>query len=232
VTVTQAVILAGGRGTRLGALTDNCPKPMIQFHGKPFLAYLIEYLRKQGFTKILLLLGYLPDIIHDYFGDGTGFGVQIKYSISHLHDDTGRRLYLAGNKINPSFLLTYSDNYCAMNLDSVKAQFEQDYIPCMTVHTGAHRNNIEIDRDGYVIDYDPSREKALSSGLDIGFTFLNRDIIDKDLRHGNANFERIVYPKLINSRMLKANIVTEPYYSIGSPERLVRTSQFLAHIGG
>ena len=67
----QAVILAGGRGTRLRPLTDTRPKPMVEFHGKPFLEYLVDMLREQGFARVLLLLGYLPDVIQDYFGDGS-----------------------------------------------------------------------------------------------------------------------------------------------------------------
>jgi len=66
----QAVILAGGRGVRLRPITDARPKPMIEFHGKPFLQYLVEMLRDQEFERIVLLLGYLPDVIIDHFGDG------------------------------------------------------------------------------------------------------------------------------------------------------------------
>ena len=54
----QAVVLAGGRGERLRPLTDTVPKPMIEFHGRPVLEYLIEMLREQGFEEVLLLLGY------------------------------------------------------------------------------------------------------------------------------------------------------------------------------
>lgn len=70
----QAVILAGGRGTRLRPLTDVRPKPMIEFHGKPFLEYLVEMLRAQGFERILLLLGYLPEVAQNHFGDGSRWG--------------------------------------------------------------------------------------------------------------------------------------------------------------
>src|SRR6187551_3927857 len=91
----QAVILAGGRGSRLRPLTDTRPKPMVEILGKPFLAYQIEQLREQGFEKILLLLGYLPQVVQDYFGDGSRFGVTVEYSVSAVDDETARRLSLA-----------------------------------------------------------------------------------------------------------------------------------------
>src|SRR5438132_2934010 len=92
---TQAVILAGGRGTRLKPLTDSRPKPMVEIQGKPFLQYQIEQLREQGFQKILLLLGYLPEVVQDYCGDGSRWGIKIEYSVSAAEDETARRLKLA-----------------------------------------------------------------------------------------------------------------------------------------
>ncbi len=108
----QAVILAGGRGTRLGAITESIPKPMVPFHGRPFLEYLIEFLRDQGMKKFLLLLGYLPETVREYFGDGRRLGVEIEYSVTPVEDDTGTRLRKAIPKIEPTFLLAYCDNYC------------------------------------------------------------------------------------------------------------------------
>ena len=100
---TQAVILAGGRGTRLRPLTDTRPKPMIEIHGKPFLEYLVEMLRDQGFDRILLLLGYLPEVVQNHFGDGRRWGVTIEYSITAVDDDTGRRVKLAAPRIDECF---------------------------------------------------------------------------------------------------------------------------------
>src|SRR6185369_6652215 len=96
----QAVILAGGRGTRLLPLTISRPKPMILFHGRPFLEYLIDQLREQGFRRILLLLGYLPEIIMDYFGDGRRFGIQMDYHVTSVDDETGARLRSARDRID------------------------------------------------------------------------------------------------------------------------------------
>ena len=67
---------------------------MVEFHGRPFLEYMIEMLREQGFERVLLLLGYLPEVIQDHFGDGSGFGVEIDYSVSGPDDLTVSRIQL------------------------------------------------------------------------------------------------------------------------------------------
>src|SRR5215472_19040099 len=87
----QAVIVAGGRGTRMLPYTETRPKTMIEFHGKPFLEYVLEMLREQGFNRFLMLLGYLPEVIQNHFGDGRHWGVEIKYSISEAETLTSRR---------------------------------------------------------------------------------------------------------------------------------------------
>ena len=81
VSIKQAVILAGGIGTRLRPLTDNLPKPMVPINRKPFLEYLLELLKENGIKEVVLLLGYLPDKIREYFGNGSDFGIKIKYSV-------------------------------------------------------------------------------------------------------------------------------------------------------
>ena len=113
----QAVILAGGLGTRLRPLTDTRPKPMIEVGGKPFLEHLIVLLRSQGFDRFLILLGYLPEVVQNYFGDGRRWGVTIKYSVTAVEDETGRRVKLAEQQIESCFLFMYSDNYWPMQMD-------------------------------------------------------------------------------------------------------------------
>ncbi len=76
----QAVIMAGGRGTRLAGLTrDEIPKPMVRIAGKPILERQIECFKANGITDIIMIVGYLADSIKDYFGDGSGFGINITY---------------------------------------------------------------------------------------------------------------------------------------------------------
>lgn len=77
--LSQAVILCGGKGIRLRPLTENLPKPMVLVNKKPFLASLLEQLSEQGIKRFLLLTGYLGEKIVDYFGDGARFGWEISY---------------------------------------------------------------------------------------------------------------------------------------------------------
>ena len=85
----QAVILAGGLGTRLGALTRDVPKPMMPVAGKPYLEHQLRWLSKQGITKILLLTGYLGEQIQTYFGNGSAWGLEIRYSREQTPMGTG-----------------------------------------------------------------------------------------------------------------------------------------------
>ena len=77
----KAVIMAGGQGTRLRPLTSNQPKPMIPIVGIPCMEHIVELLKRHGFTDIVVTLQFMPEEIRDYFGDGSDWGVDIKYSV-------------------------------------------------------------------------------------------------------------------------------------------------------
>ena len=104
-TIKQAVILAGGLGTRTRPLTLTSPKPMIRIHGKPFLEYIITLLKKNGIEEIIILTGYLHEKIEDYFKEGKKIGLKIKYSFSPVDNETGTRLKKAKGLIDEKFLL-------------------------------------------------------------------------------------------------------------------------------
>ena len=228
---TQAVILAGGRGTRLRPITDTIPKPMLEFHGKPFLEYLIELLAEQGFRNVLLLLGYLPGIIQEYFGDGSRWGINIEYSVTSVGNDTGRRIRLASDHIADHFLLMYCDNYWPMRLDDMWKQYVDSGVPAMvTVYSnedGYTRSNIRLDDEGFVSVYDKDRSARDLGGVDIGYALMTKSVVDK-LPDSNVNFESLIYPGLVEKRQLKGYLTHHRYYSVGSHERLPITDTFLA----
>jgi histidinol-phosphate phosphatase family protein len=228
---TQAVILAGGRGTRLGPMTRTCPKPMVDIHGKPFLEYLVEMLRDQGFERILLLLGFLPEVIQHYFGDGSRWGIQIAYSVSGADDLTVHRIQLVEAQLDPCFLLMYCDNYWPMQMEKMWPRFVAANVPAMiTVYSNKDqysRDSVRVDEDGYVSVFDRSRTTPGLQGVEISYAILTRSVLDL-LPEQDALFEEAVYPQLVAQRQLLAYVTDHRYYSVGSLQRLPLTETFLA----
>ena len=226
---TQAIILAGGRGTRLLPLTATLPKPMLTFHGKPFLEHLIEQLRAQGFTRVLLLLGYLPQAITDHFGDGSAFGVEIVYSVTDVDHDTGTRLRLARHLVDAEFLLLYCDNYWPLDFETLHANWRRSGTPAQVVvyenEDGWTKDNLRV-ANGLVAVYDKSRAAPGLKGVDIGYFLLKREVLDL-IPEEDANFERSVYPTLVAGGQLAAFPTRHRYYSVGDFRRLPLTEAFL-----
>jgi histidinol-phosphate phosphatase family protein len=228
---TQAVILAGGRGTRLKPLTDTRPKPMVDVLSKPFLAYQIEQLRDQGFNKILLLLGYLPEVIQDYCGDGSRWGVKIEYSVSAVEDETARRLKLAEKLLDPYFLLLYCDNYWPMRAGRMWSRFIAAGAPMMiTVYTnkdGYTRNSVRVDADGYLTVYDKTGATPGLQGVEISYALVDKAVLQL-VPPTNVSIEAALYSRLAPEHQLLAYATDHRYYSVGSLERLALTETFLA----
>ena len=228
--IKQAVILAGGRGTRLKPITDSIPKPMIAFHGRPFLEYLVEMLREAGIQEILLLLGYLPETIVDHFGDGARHGIRIRYSITPVEDETGPRLRAVREQMDPTFLLMYCDNYWPIRLEAMIGQF-RSLAPLAQITAYSNRDhytrdNVRVSSEGRVERYDKTRTAPGLEGVDIGFVILEREAMDL-LPAGNVNFEASVYPRLVEKGRMAAYLTDHRYYSVGSHERLPLTEKFL-----
>ena len=115
----QAVILAGGLGTRLRPLTKTVPKPMVPVGGTPYLEYQLRLLREQAITDIVLLTGYLGEQIEEHFGDGSRFGLSIRYSREDSPLGTGGALRIAKPLLADSFLVIYGDSYLPIQYGDV-----------------------------------------------------------------------------------------------------------------
>ena len=106
----NAVLLAAGRGTRMRGLTEDLPKPMLEVHGKPVLQHIVEGLRDSGLTNLLVVVGWRAEVVRDFFGDGSKFGVRIRYETQTKQDGTGRVVALAHEFAGADpFLLSYGD---------------------------------------------------------------------------------------------------------------------------
>lgn len=231
--IQQAVILAGGYGTRLKPFTDSNPKPMYPFEGKPFLEYLIEQVASFGIRDIVLLLGYLPEKIMDYFGDGSRWGVNIRYSITPVEYETGLRLRgaLKENLLDAEFLLMYCDNYCPIDYRRLCREYftNQAMIQFTAYRNTDHytKSNLRIAENGLVEVYDKSRTCKDLQGVDIGYAIVNRDVLNL-MPDTNENFEKIVYPQLVQEKKMYATITEHRYYSVGSWERIELTKEFFS----
>lgn len=229
-TLNQAVILAGGLGTRLRPLTLDTPKPMVLINGKPFLEYLIDMLKAQGFTKVLLLLGYLAEKVEDYFKDGSDFGIKIEYSVSDVENDTGKRLKIAEEKIDPQFFLLYCDNYLPLNFTKMwQSYLSKDISAQITVYSNLDnytKSNVIVDEQGYITSYDKTRQKENLQGVDLGFAIMKKEVLNYIPEGENISFEQVVYSKLIKEHKLGAYVTHHRYYSIGSLMRLESTEKF------
>lgn len=106
----KAVILAAGKGTRMGSLTQDIPKPMLEVHGKPILLHIVEGMKSAGVTDFVIITGYKAEVIENYFGDGSSFGIHVDYARQEVQDGTGKAPELAKQSLaGAPFLLTYGD---------------------------------------------------------------------------------------------------------------------------
>lgn len=228
----QAVILAGGRGTRMRPLTDDRPKPMIEFAGRPFLEHLVELLADQGFERVLMLLGYLPDVIRDHFGDGSRFGIAIDYVVSDVDDLTARRLQLARPRLDDLFLLLYCDNYWPIDMERHWAHYLAVGAPAMvTVYAnsdGYSRSNTRVSSDSRVEIFDRTRSAPDLQGVEISYALLPKACLDLLPPQGDQLVEQALYPPLAQQGQLAAFVSEHRYYSVGSMHRLPLTETFFA----
>lgn len=227
--VEQAVILAGGLGTRLAPFTDTAPKCMYPFDEHPFIDYLIRQIRNWGIRDVLLLLGYMPDKIIDYLGDGSQYNMYIEYDISPVEYETGMRLKQAVNKIQNNFLLMYCDNYCPVDFIQLCNDFRQHgamiELSAYENMDGYTKSNLRLTKDGKVEVYDKKRVISDLAGVDIGYAIINKQVLEM-LPDENCNFEAKIYPKLLAEGTLYATVTKHRYYSVGSWQRIKLTQDF------
>lgn len=215
----QAVILCGGRGERLRPLTDSLPKPLAPVAGRPFLAYLLEQLRDNGYREAVLLTGYRGEMIADAFGDGAALGMRITYRQGPEEWQTARRLADARPVLKPHFLLLYGDNYATFQHDRVEQVFRgHGRLGCLTVHPRSSRANVAVTDDGMVAAYDPRRVAADLNAVEIGYSLFSSHIFDF-FTDTNESFSAVL-ERLAAAGQLCVFVQRDAYQSISDLERL------------
>lgn len=230
----QAVIFAGGRGTRLRPLTDTIPKPMAPVNGRPFVDYLLRMLCDAGIRRVVFLLGYKAETVINHYKAQVIPGLDIDYSVGTEEDQTGRRLIDAYEKLEEKFLLLYGDNYWPVPLQMMKKNYEYLQVPLTTTvfsnknGTGEYgfENNVMVDPTGMVKAYDKSRRLSGLNGIDMGFFMVNKNVINPH-DTGNISFEEVVLAKIAAQGRLGAFLTDQQYYYITSFENLRNFEQIV-----
>ena len=111
-----ALILAGGEGTRLRPITYEIPKPLVPLHDKPIVAHIFDLLKKYGITEIILSVGYMREKIKNELGDGSRFGVKIRYVEEHKPLGTAGPLRLAKDMLKSTFIVSNGDELKDINI--------------------------------------------------------------------------------------------------------------------
>lgn len=215
--VRTAVVLAGGAGERLRPLTNDRPKPMIELSGKPILHWIIEWLKRNGIRRIVLGVAYCKDVVTDYFGDGSKFGIDIVYSQHSVVGETGEGFRLAIERY------VNDDIFIAMNGDeltnfSIK-KFTDYHIRTDPVATIAITNPrspfgiVDADKEGLVLSF---HEKPILSSLwvSIGVYLFNREILN--YLPNNGSIEKQTFPKLVKNKLLRAYEVDGSWLTINT----------------
>lgn len=230
----QAVILAGGLGTRLRPLTERIPKPMVEVGGRPFLEYLVRHLAGQGFSRLLMLVGYLGQRVQDHFGDGAGLGIDIDYAWEEKPLGTGGAVRQALQRLEKRFLLLYGDSYLPIDYRPVADAFGQSSCLGMVVvydnrfsDTGV-LNNVATDDEGWVVRYEKGRGGEDLKYVEAGVLCLDRDVFAGLPRECAISLEQEVYPALIARRQLRGFVTRQRFFDIGTPARLTEFAATLA----
>jgi len=226
INIKQAVILCGGKGTRLRPYTKNLPKPMVNVGSYPFLEYLINQLSSQGIEKVLILSGYLGNKIKDYFGNGKNWNIKIEYSHGPTEWETAKRLWEAKDLLDHQFLFLYSDNFINFNLQKLLEFHNSNQRP-LTISLAKKKNgNIRLSSQNIIEKYDKNRSDKNLELVDIGFMIVNKSITLDFFDHKNSSFNEII-EKMVNKKLISGFRIFDSYHSISDPERLKITSKYL-----
>ncbi|ABE52488.1 Mannose-1-phosphate guanyltransferase [Methanococcoides burtonii DSM 6242] len=191
----QAVILAGGKGTRLAPYTTVLPKPLMPIGDMPILEIVIRQLKKNGFTDIVLAVGHLAGLIEAYFGDGSKWGVNITYSIEDEPLGTAGPLSLIDD-LDENFLVMNGDLLTNVNYsDLMRFHLENDALSTVSVYTKdvpISLGVLELDDNGKITDY--IEKPTLKYKVSMGIYVFNRKILEH-IKKG----EYLDFPDLIKN---------------------------------
>lgn len=234
--VRQAVVLAGGMGARLGKLTSGTPKPMLPVAGRPFLAYLLDWLALSGIEEIVVSTGYLPDAFGGLLNsldlrDPVGEMIHVREARETVRAGTAGALALMANELESRFLVVNGDTLFYCDLPAVIGA--SDRLPTGDMLLAVHAvpevsryGGVEMGPDGRVLHF--SEKGQSGPGLiNAGVSILDRSMIDL-VDAVPCSLERDIYPRLASAGRLHAIEQQGYFIDIGLPATYSRAQSELA----
>jgi NDP-sugar pyrophosphorylase family protein len=231
VPVPEAVILAGGLGTRLRPVINDRPKAMASIAGRPFLEWMIEKLARQGVRRALICTGHMGEYIENHFATGHFQGVEIVYSRESSPLGTGGALRLALPKmLGPRFLVLNGDSFCDFKLQMMQEIHLQHGVQAtlwlVPVADSGRYGAVAVDSRQKIVDFS---EKSSSGGpglINAGVYLLERTLVENIAEGTVCSLEKDVFPKLIG-RGLAGLRGEGPFLDIGTPESYAMAEEFM-----
>ena len=223
----KAILLAGGKGTRLRPLTLHTPKPIVPIFTRPFLHYQIDLLRQvPEIDEVILSLNYQPRRIEEIFGDGSSIGIKIRYVVEPSPLGTGGAVRYAGDALTDSVIVFNGDVLTEVDLAAVlrlhRARQARATIVLTPVDNPAAYGLVETDGAGNVLRFleKPSPDEITTHYINAGIYVLEPDTFDRIPRDTPWSIERSFFPSFIERRETFVAFQYDGYWiDIGTPEK-------------
>jgi NDP-sugar pyrophosphorylase family protein len=225
------VILAGGLATRLGPLTHNLPKCLVDVNGQPFMTYQLRLLHDQGVRRVVLCVGHLGERVVETIGDGAEFDLTVEYAFDGPSlGGTAGAIKRALPRLPDAFFVLYGDSYLECDYAAVQEAFEPvGKLALMTVFNNRQRwdaSNVEYS-SGRILAYDKVNRTDRMQHVDYGLGIFDRrafGVVPDDHPCDLA----AVYQEMLQRDQLLAYEVSSRFYEIGSQSGLEETRRYLA----
>jgi mannose-1-phosphate guanylyltransferase len=220
----QALILAGGEGTRLRPLTTTVPKPVVPLVDRPFIRFMLDWLRSHGVDDVVMSCGHLASGVRNVLGDGSAFGINLRYVEEPRPLGTGGALKYAEPLLQDRFLMLNGDVLTDMDLTAQIAQHERTgaraTLALTPVEDPSAYGLVRTRDGGEVTEFveKPAPDQIDTRNISAGAYVLERSVLDLLEADHPASIERDVFPRLVGAGLY--GYVSDGYWlDIGTPER-------------
>ena len=228
------IVLAGGLATRLRPITEKIPKALVEINGRPFLDYQMRLLAANGVTRAVLSVAYRGEMIEEYLGDGSQYGVEVSYSYdgpSYLGTAGAIRKALAG--LGDAFFTLYGDSYLTVPFADVEREFlASGKRALMTVYRNEglfDTSNVEF-AGGRIVAYDKKARTAAMRHIDYGLGVFRASLF-AGLPEGEVAGLATLYQDALKRDELAAFEVQERFFEIGTVAGIEDTAKFFVERG-